>query len=291
MKEEKKILVVDDQKALTLSLSGFFSYMGYKMLNAFDGKQALEIIEAERPDVVLLDMQIPGIHGIGVLKDVRKRYPEMKVLIITAYDEETKEIVENIGIDGFFPKPIVLTELTRRIEEVLATKESTLVYPTKVAPPEVEGLIPKAKILSVGLEALDPAELEIAIEDSEAMDSKYDFEYAYSRDETLDKLKRFKPDIVILPTELSKRDYGDGASPTASLANKIMNSQYRPKELILYGIFASSTDAQAKEAIEGLGGRTWTQNFENDLSRKKLSKMIREACFKHGLVERKSEIR
>lgn len=119
--EKGVILVVDDEKEVTMSLKGFFSAIGYDMLTAFDGDEALKVIDSIKSlDLILLDVRMPGVDGIQILKHLRKTNSKTKVIIITAYDKEVKAEVEKIGIDGFFAKPIDLSKLIDRIRYVIA---------------------------------------------------------------------------------------------------------------------------------------------------------------------------
>lgn len=143
------ILVVDDEKKVTMSLKSFFETLGHEMYTAMDGEEANKVIETIRPELIILDIRMPKVDGKEILKRVRSVYSKTKVIIITAYEEE-KEEVEELGIDGFFIKPVDLPALIDRIKYVLATEKDTRVYPTKVVKKEVViEKIPKAKILFI----------------------------------------------------------------------------------------------------------------------------------------------
>ena len=96
-----KILVVDDETSLLETLSGFFSSRGYQMMTASFAEAALMIMSQEKPALVLIDIKLPGMNGVELLKQVKKDYPRTKTFVITAYDEENKKMVEDIGVDGF----------------------------------------------------------------------------------------------------------------------------------------------------------------------------------------------
>ncbi|MFA5144014.1 MAG: response regulator [Candidatus Omnitrophota bacterium] len=127
MRENKRnavILVVDDEREATMSLRGFFAALGYDMLTAFDGKEALEIIDSgRRIDLILLDIRMPGIDGIQILEHLRQTDSGTKVIVITAYDKDVKDEVEGLGVDGFLTKPIDLSKLIDNVRRVIDRKE------------------------------------------------------------------------------------------------------------------------------------------------------------------------
>ena len=87
--EKGVILVVDDEKEVTMSLKGFFATLGYDMLTALDGKEALNVINSiKNLDLILLDVRMPGVDGIQILKHLRKHNSKTKVIIMTAYDKK-----------------------------------------------------------------------------------------------------------------------------------------------------------------------------------------------------------
>ena len=134
MSDLKRVLVVDDDISLINMLRDYLlQVMKIELFVAATGEEALEILKTKKPDVVLLDMQLPGIKGPEILAIIRGKYPKAKVLVVTSYDSQVKEEVSKLGVDGFFPKPIVLNEIIERVESVLKSKEATLVEPVALA--------------------------------------------------------------------------------------------------------------------------------------------------------------
>ena len=118
----KSILVVDDEAAVTFALEGFFRQKGYEVLKAFYGDQALEQIQQKRPAAVILDLQMPGMNGMEVLKKIRSDYPETKVLVMTGFPEQYQEELDRLKADKVWTKPVSLMDLTRGVEELLEGK-------------------------------------------------------------------------------------------------------------------------------------------------------------------------
>ncbi|MFB5679235.1 response regulator [Paenibacillus terreus] len=110
--EKKKVLIVDDQNGIRILLMEVFSSEGYETFQAANGKIALEIVERETPDLVLLDMKIPGMDGLEILKHIKTRNSEIKVIMMTAYGEldMIKEATE-LGALMHFTKPFDIDEM------------------------------------------------------------------------------------------------------------------------------------------------------------------------------------
>lgn len=115
-----KILIVDDQYGIRILLNEVFQKEGYTTYQAANGMQALEIVRKHRPDLVLLDMKIPGMDGIEILKRLKEIDQDIKVIIMTAYGEldmiqETKEL----GAIMHFAKPFDIDDLREAVKKHL----------------------------------------------------------------------------------------------------------------------------------------------------------------------------
>ena len=119
-----KILVVDDETTMLETLSGFFSSRGYQLMTAASAEAALKLLAEEQPALALIDIKLPGMNGLELLKVIKRDYPGVKTFVITAFDEENKKAAEAIGIEAFFAKPIGLDALKKKVIAVLADTES-----------------------------------------------------------------------------------------------------------------------------------------------------------------------
>lgn len=110
--DDKKVLVVDDQNGIRVLLMEVFNSEGYETYQAANGKMALEIVRCESPDLVLLDMKIPGMDGLEILKHIKEVNPSIKVIMMTAYGEldMIKEATE-LGALMHFTKPFDIDEM------------------------------------------------------------------------------------------------------------------------------------------------------------------------------------
>ncbi|AWB42886.1 two-component system response regulator [Paenibacillus sp. CAA11] len=118
--ERKKVLIVDDQNGIRILLMEVFSSEGYQTFQAANGKLALEIVQKDNPDLVLLDMKIPGMDGLEILKHIKKVNPETKVIMMTAYGEldMIKEATE-LGALMHFTKPFDIDEMRLAVNHQL----------------------------------------------------------------------------------------------------------------------------------------------------------------------------
>ena len=118
----KRILIVDDEEHILELLEYNLQQEGYKPITADTGEKALELIEAEEIDLVLLDWMLPGIDGIDVLKSIRSSSNNSKlpVILLTAKGDEISKVVGlEIGADDYLSKPFGINELMARIKAVL----------------------------------------------------------------------------------------------------------------------------------------------------------------------------
>ena len=114
------ILVVDDEASIRQSLSGLLSDEGFEILTASNGYEALKVIDAESPDLVLLDIWMPGMDGIETLKEIKKESPYIQVIIITGHGTiETAVQATKLGAFDFIEKPLSIDKVIVAINNAL----------------------------------------------------------------------------------------------------------------------------------------------------------------------------
>lgn len=119
--DKKKVLIVDDQNGIRVLLVEVFSSEGYETFQASNGKLALEIVKSEKPDLVLLDMKIPGMDGLEILKHIKAIDSNAKVIMMTAYGElDMINEATALGALMHFTKPFDIDELRTAVNEQLA---------------------------------------------------------------------------------------------------------------------------------------------------------------------------
>jgi two-component system alkaline phosphatase synthesis response regulator PhoP len=113
------ILVVDDEERLRELLRGYLAQAGFTVLLAADGYQALELARAEHPDLIVLDLMLPGIDGLDVCRQLRS-FSDAYVLMLTARAEEIDRVVGlEVGADDYLTKPFSPRELVARVRAML----------------------------------------------------------------------------------------------------------------------------------------------------------------------------
>ncbi|RTZ95166.1 MAG: sigma-54-dependent Fis family transcriptional regulator [Deltaproteobacteria bacterium] len=117
---QPSILIVDDEPSIVQSLSGLLSDEGFTPLSAYNGYEALKVIEAESPDLVLLDIWMPGIDGIDTLKEIKKAHPFLQVIIITGHGTiETAVTAIKLGAYDLIEKPLSIDKVIVAINNAL----------------------------------------------------------------------------------------------------------------------------------------------------------------------------
>lgn len=119
-----RLLVVDDEPDICTTVQRYFGKRGFIISTTGSGREALSMIEASKPDLVLLDITLNDLNGIDVLKNLREYDKETKVVIITGQmypPEEVEQIVE-LGVSGYEHKPLILEDLERLVNQITGYK-------------------------------------------------------------------------------------------------------------------------------------------------------------------------
>ncbi|MDP1418497.1 response regulator [Peribacillus simplex] len=115
-----KILIVDDQFGIRILLNEVLHKEGYETFQAANGIQALEVLNNHSPDLVLLDMKIPGMDGIEILKRMKVVDPDIRVIIMTAYGElDMIQEAKDLGAMTHFAKPFDIDDIRKAVREYL----------------------------------------------------------------------------------------------------------------------------------------------------------------------------
>ncbi|MFH0763215.1 MAG: response regulator [Candidatus Omnitrophota bacterium] len=108
----KKVLIVDDELEFVNDFARGLEMFGYKVYKAGDGEDALNMLQKNKPDIVLCDYRLPDIDGDKILEKAKAAEPKVKFVMITAYyDEAVEKRLRGLGADEVVYKPIVLTEI------------------------------------------------------------------------------------------------------------------------------------------------------------------------------------
>jgi DNA-binding response OmpR family regulator len=118
-----RILIVEDEEVLAASLKDILEGEGHHVLTARNGLDALELLGRERPDLMLLDLMLPLMDGLTVLKQLRRELPTTAVVVVTSC---ARAVLGDIPIQGFLRKPFSLDALLGAVKNALALVPSPL---------------------------------------------------------------------------------------------------------------------------------------------------------------------
>lgn len=115
-----QVMVVDDDTTVASVVVNYLERAGHNVRQIGDGHSALAAIEQSRPDLMVLDLMLPGIDGLEVCRQVRERWPQLAVVMLTALSEPEDRIAGlEVGADDYVTKPFSPRELVLRVESVL----------------------------------------------------------------------------------------------------------------------------------------------------------------------------
>jgi two-component system response regulator ResD len=133
------VLVVDDEPTIAEVVSRYLERAGYRTRVAYDGVEALELVAKQRPDLVVLDLMLPGVDGLEVMRRLREQDRErIALILLTAKGEESDRIIGlRLGADDYVVKPFSPAELVARVDAVLRRVDTS---PAQAAPIELSDM-------------------------------------------------------------------------------------------------------------------------------------------------------
>lgn len=273
---EYKILIVDDEEIVTSTLSTVFLAQGYETVIANSGNAAKEIVDNEPLDLLLLDVEMPKVSGLEVLKYVKDKHPEIKVVILTRYGEY-KTKAEELGCDAFIVKPVAMNALTLTVAEFLNKKG----YEERKA--NSLGLklekAPKGKPLADVL-LIEPIE-EVACRISSYLEDPLK-SGGYYQTYTVDNIEKAQTIQDLLYSALVLIDM-KATRHSLEIVQSLKEAKYPPEEFIFY--FKPEIPADRKE-VEALSAQFWDGNPFEEKSLAELAKIIKIVSIKHGLIKK-----
>lgn len=114
-----KILIVEDERELNKVLQAYLSKSGFQTVSAYDGHEAEELWERENPDLILLDLNLPGKDGIDLAKEIRRTKDTPIIMVTARVDEVDRLIGLELGADDYITKPYSPREVVARVKAVL----------------------------------------------------------------------------------------------------------------------------------------------------------------------------
>jgi len=122
----ERILIVEDDPSILRGLDLNLAMEGYKVRTAADGEEGLRIARTERPDLLIVDVMLPRLGGLELIRELRKEDPDMPILILSAKGQEADKVAGlALGADDYVVKPFGLKELLARIGAALRRRRAT----------------------------------------------------------------------------------------------------------------------------------------------------------------------
>jgi DNA-binding response OmpR family regulator len=182
------VLVVDDEPTIAEVVSRYLERAGYRTRTAGNGAHALALISSQRPDLVVLDLMLPGIDGLEVMRRLRQpEHEPIGVILLTAKSEEADRVIGlRLGADDYVVKPFSPLELVARVDAVLRRVETA---PAQQAPIELGDL------------TIDPAARQVYVRGEEVVLTQREFDVllflarhpgqAFSRNQLMDAVWQY----------------------------------------------------------------------------------------------------
>ena len=129
----QKVLVVDDEPEIVRLVRAYLERAGFAVVTAAEGREALAVFRHERPNLVVLDLNLPGMDGLDVCREMR-RASDVPIIMLTARIEETDRLIGlELGADDYVVKPFSPREIVARVRAVLRRTEGTPVRPEVIS--------------------------------------------------------------------------------------------------------------------------------------------------------------
>lgn len=160
----RKILVVDDEPQIIKVLKAYLEKAGYQVLTASDGNAALTVFDKEKPDFMILDLNLPGMDGLDVCREIR-RDSNIPILMLTARVEEADKLIGlELGADDYVVKPFSPREIVARVKTIFrrSSDKSEKIETIQVGDLVIDLLKHTVKIANKPIE-LTPTEFEILV--------------------------------------------------------------------------------------------------------------------------------
>ena len=124
MDDRYKVLMIDDEQDIINFFAKTFQHFKHiDFFTALRAGQGIEIAKKEKPQLILLDLRMPGMNGEEALRELKKLFPETKFMVMTGWEDgATRERIERIGVDAYYTKPIDLEKIVTKIMSLIMLK-------------------------------------------------------------------------------------------------------------------------------------------------------------------------
>jgi DNA-binding response OmpR family regulator len=125
--KKMRVLLVDDEQEFVETMADRLKMRDLDARTVYDGEAALSVVKKEEPDVIVLDLKMPGIDGIETLRRIKKAYPKVEVIILTGHgSEKDEETARSLGAFDYVTKPVDLDNLVPRIRDAFKQRMKKL---------------------------------------------------------------------------------------------------------------------------------------------------------------------
>lgn len=122
-----KILIIEDDKMIVEGLKDTLQFHDYEVVTAGSGKEGLALLQKEKPDLIILDIMLPGVDGFEVCKKIKQGNREISIIMLTAKSQESDKLLGfELGVDDYVTKPFSIKELVARVGAVLNRSKKTI---------------------------------------------------------------------------------------------------------------------------------------------------------------------
>ncbi len=164
---QAQVCIVDDEASIRASLGGILGDEGYEVMEAADGESALALIEQETPDLMLLDVWLPGMDGLEVLERVKKRFLGLPVIMISGHGTvETAVKATRLGAFDFIEKPLDMDKILLSVRNAITMTrlaEENLLLRSKAEPPSLTGSSPAIERVRSAIARVAPTDSWVLI--------------------------------------------------------------------------------------------------------------------------------
>lgn len=264
MVNQKIALVIDDDPSIVDAVKYILKeQLHYLVLSATDPEVAIDLAQTYAFDLLILDLHMPKLDGFQVLDIVRKKQPQIKVIIVTGFYEQYKEQYEKAKIDKIIEKPIEPPQFAKDILAIAGNVDLDLEEKTS-------DRIPSAKILIVDDENEVCEVFQEWIQDDEP--NQYQIEVAHNMENGLVANNQFEPDFLFFDI---KMPYGNGDE----FLQRIKNGKYhKPK---FFAVISAVTDQNVIEEFRASGCLYFIKPFRIE----EILEFIRSKCLENGLCK------
>ena len=124
MNKQYRLLIIDDNEEILAALNDFFTWKKYMVSSASNGLDGLKLLETEKKgfDLIITDIVMPHISGVGVIKIVKDKYPDIPVIAITGLGDTPEMLAAEVGADRIIKKPFNLTEFDKLVHDLITDR-------------------------------------------------------------------------------------------------------------------------------------------------------------------------